>query len=401
MNTTSIDARSPNTAVTYAGLHLKHPVIAAAAGITATVDRMRRAEDAGAAAVCVKSLFENPIPRRGDPTPHMRIIRHGRGKSAFTLYSYEQAAHLDEHAYANLIRAAKGALDIPVIANIDCVSPEAWASYARLVQQAGADAVEVKSCPHGEHMMSGDELAAAVRHVKSLVGIPVIAKLPSQLTNPYRTALDIAAAGADALVMFNRLSGLDIDVETCRPIMHGSFAGHGGPYAIYYRLRWIAQVAPELSIPICGTGGVSTGEDVAKYILAGATCVQLATAAITEGYEAFGRIAREFAQWMERGGHAGVEAVRGLAARRILTIGQVSRQQTVRASIDPERCTACALCWRVCIYQAIEAPGEQAAASGGTGAVPDETYSYRVTAACRGCGLCEQLCPAGAIDIGG
>ena len=376
----------PDLGVQYAGLKLKSPIIAAAAGITATLDRMRRAEDAGAAAVCVKSLFENPVPRRGNPTPHMRVIRPGSSDRHFTLYSYEQASQLDEYEYAELIRRAKVALDIPVIANIDCASRSAWASYARLVEQAGADAVEVKSCPHGEHLMSGDELAAAVTHVKGLVGMPVIAKLPGQLTNPYRSALDIAAAGADALVMFNRFSGLDIDVETGRPTMHGGFAGHGGPWSIYYRLRWIAQVTPELAIPVCGTGGVTSGEDVAKYILAGACCVQVATAVIVEGYGAFGRIESELRAWMSRSGHRSLDEVRGVAARQVVGLAEVDRSQRVRADIDRRLCTACGLCRRICIYDGVDEPADQAAA-------------YQVNQACAGCGLCAELCPAAAISL--
>ena len=377
----------PDLSVNYAGLQLQHPIMAAAAGITATVDRMRRAEEAGASAVCVKSLFENPIPRRGDPTPHMRVIRHGRDPQSFTLYSYEQAAQMDEEEYADLILGAKSALGIPVIANIDCATPEAWARYATLVEQAGADAIEVKSCPHGEHLMTGDELSGAVRTVKELVSIPVIAKLPSQLTNPYQTALDIQAAGADALVMFNRLVGLDIDLDTLAPIMHGSFAGHGGPYAIYYRLRWIAQVFDELRIPICGTGGVSSGADAAKYVLAGATCIQLATAAIVEGYGAFGRIRDELAEWMECGGHRSLDDLRGVAAGRVLGLPDVGRQQTVRTVIDPDTCTLCGLCHRVCIYRGVDEPS------------PRTGDAYRINEQCQGCGLCEQLCPVGAISL--
>jgi len=377
----------PDLSVNYAGLRLQHPIMAASAGITATVDRMRRAEEAGASAVSVKSLFENPIPRRGDPTPHMRVIRHGRDPRSFTLYSYEQAAHMDEEAYADLILRAKAALDIPVIANIDCASPEAWARYATLVEHAGADAIEVKSCPHGEHLMTGDELSGAVRTVKGLVSIPVIAKLPSQLTNPYQSALDIQAAGADALVMFNRLVGLDIDLDTLAPIMHGGFAGHGGPHSIYYRLRWIAQVFDEMHIPICGTGGVSTGADAAKYVLAGATCVQLATAAIVEGCGAFGRIRDELAEWMDRNEHQCLGDLRGVAAGRVLGLPDVSRQQTVRAAIDPDTCTRCGLCHRVCIYEGVDEP------------TPGTGEAYRINDHCRGCGLCEQLCPVEAISL--
>ncbi len=377
----------PDMSVNYAGLELEHPVMAAAAGITGSVERMRRAEEAGASAVSVKSLFENPIPRRGDPTPHMRIIRHGRGRDAFTLYSYEQAAHMDAEEYADLISDAKSALRIPVIANIDCSTTEAWERYATMVEQAGADAIEVKSCPHGEHLMTGDELAAAVATVSELVSIPVIAKMPSQLTNPYFTARDIERNGADAVIMFNRLVGLDIDTETCAPVMHGGFAGHGGPYAIYYRLRWIAQTYPDISIPICGTGGVSTGEDVAKYILAGATAVQLATAAIVEGYGAFGRIVDEFAAWMTSHKHRDIAAVRGLATQKLLGIEEIDRSQRVRAEIRPDRCTSCGLCYRVCIYDAVdELPG-------------DPLSSYEIGEGCVGCGLCQQLCPAEAIFL--
>ncbi|MFW5897200.1 MAG: 4Fe-4S binding protein, partial [Bacillota bacterium] len=220
-----------------------------------------------------------------------------------------------------------------------------------------------------------------------LVSIPVIAKMPSQLTNPYTTALNLEQNGADAVIMFNRLVGLDIDTRSCAPVMHGGFAGHGGPYAIYYRLRWIAQTYPEISIPICGTGGVSTGEDVAKYILSGATAIQLATAAIVEGYAAFGRIVDEFAAWMERGSHADIESVRGLATQGILGIEEIDRSQTVRAAIRREKCTACGLCFRVCIYDAVsELAG-------------DPLPAYRIGERCVGCGLCEQLCPYDAITM--
>jgi len=379
----------PDISTTYAGLHIRTPLLAAAAGTTATVDRMRRAEEAGVGAICVKSLFESTIPRTGDPTPHMRVINPegGGGDGWYALYSYEQAAHMDEYEYAELIHRAKRALSIPVIANIDCASEEAQSAYAQLVQEAGADAIEVKSCPHGEHRMTGDELASAVAHVRSVVQIPVIAKMPAQLTNPYRTALDLQESGADALVMFNRFIGLDIDVDRARPVMHGGFAGHGGPWSIYYRLRWIAQAAPDLQVPVCGTGGAVSGRDLAKYILAGATCVQVATAAIMEGYGAFTRILREFGEWMREHDHPDLDSVRGLAAARVLDIDEVDRTQTVRAEIDPLVCLGCGQCSRVCLYGGVREPAGK------------EDWAYRIDDACRGCGLCVQICPIGASHL--
>ena len=111
----------------YATLTIKNPVIMASAGISADAVRMKRAEDAGVAAVVMKSLFENPIPRTGDPSPHMHVLRSQVGRlTAESFYSYEQASHFDEYRYAEEIARAKKHLRIPVIASLDCRTPEVW-----------------------------------------------------------------------------------------------------------------------------------------------------------------------------------------------------------------------------------------------------------------------------------
>lgn len=370
----------------YAGLALRNPLIIAPAGITGTVELVVRAEDAGAGAVVMKSLFENPIPRAGDPAPHMRLLERRIGHyRATTLYSYEQCSPFDEERYAEEIRRARERVDIPVIASLDCVTEEGWVRYARLMEEAGADGVEIKSCPHGLHQMSGEELTEATTIVRGATRLPVIPKLLPQDTNPLHTVLDLERAGADAVVMFNRFSGLDIDLESERPIMHGGYAGHGGPWSIYYCLRWVATAYPHLSIPISGSGGVWEGSDFVKCILAGATTVQVCTAVVLQGYDLVSRLLRGLQRWMEEKEYASVDEFRGRAAERVLGLREIDRRRLLRAEIDIGTCTACDLCHRVCIYFAIEAEPEY----------------HVITEECVGCGLCGEVCPVGAIAMVG
>lgn len=370
----------------YAGLTLRNPLIIAPAGITGTAELVLRAEDAGAGAVVMKSLFENPIPRSGDPSPHMRLIERRIGRYwATTFYSYEQCSPFDEFRYAEEIRRAKEGVEIPVIASLDCVTEEGWVRYARLIEQAGADAVEIKSCPHGLHQMSGEELTEATSIVREVSQLPVIPKLLPQNTNPLHTVLDLERAGADGVVMFNRFSGVDIDLDAERPIMHRGYAGHGGPWSIYYCLRWIATTYPHLCIPISGSGGVWEGSDLVKYILAGATTVQACSAVCLQGYEIVPKLLRGLREWMERKGYSSPAEFRGRAAERVLGLEEIDRRRLLRAGIDAGTCTGCDLCRRVCIYFGIEAEPE-----------------YHVIAEkCVGCGLCREVCPVGAIEMVG
>lgn len=367
----------------YATLQIKNPIVVASAGITAQTDRMKRAEDAGAAAVVMKSLFENPIPRSGDPSPHMRVIRRKMGPlSGDSFYSYEQASHLDEYAYAEEVAKAKRSLEIPVIANLDCRSPQAWEKYARLVAQAGADAVEVKMCPHGES--HGDfGLPEIVKLVKSTVKIPVVAKLLPQMDDPISTYIAVSALGADGVIMFNRLSGLDIDVEKLAPVMHESIAGFGGAWYIHYCLRWIAACYGRASAPICGSGGVGSGDDVIKYLLAGATAAELATLVILEGYSAITRVLAQIEEWMQRKQVRCLMDVVGTAAKKVRTLEQVDRKSMLLARIDPSKCIMCGKCQNCCFRLAVD-KAEQ---------------SYQVNDRCEGCGLCLNVCDANALSL--
>ena len=142
-------------ATTYVDLKLRSPIIAGSAGITETVERMKKTQDNGAGAVVMKSLFEDEISRTS-PTPRFKLIDYGKGlknnksKNGFSLYSYEQGSEWGLERYAEEVSKAKKELDIPIIASINCISEKGWIFYAKRIEKAGADALEINlSCPHG------------------------------------------------------------------------------------------------------------------------------------------------------------------------------------------------------------------------------------------------------------
>jgi dihydroorotate dehydrogenase (fumarate) len=379
----------PDLSVNCCGLTLRNPIVAAAAGTTETADRLKRCEDVGCGAAIIKSYFQYE-PARHSPTPRFTVIRDRLGRDrSFALYSFEQANIFGLDEFAGQIALAKQSCEMPIIASLNCNTEERWQESAKLVEQAGADAIELNvSCPHGTHIMSHADMMAemtrALRAVKDSVSIPAIPKVSPQLSQPGAVAQALAEAGADALTLFNRFTGLDIDLETEQPIMHGGYAGHGGPWSIHYTLRWISDISPKLPVPILASGGVSDGADVAKLILVGATLVQTCTAIVMEGYGVVGKLLSGLTDFMDQKGYATLADFRGKACNCIKGNDDVDRVKRLVAQIDEKKCINCGLCGRVCIYDAPVAG----------------TKAYSIPAeACDGCGLCPQLCPANAITM--
>lgn len=380
----------PSLETTYAGLSLKNPFLAASAGTTKDVEHAKRAEDGGFAAVVLKSVQEEAI-HRNNPFPRFAVLKNGiPGYSSYTFYSYEQAYEGGIEEYAEEVRQTKESLDIPVIASLNCVNPETWLTYAQLVEEAGPDLIEiVPSCPIGVFLRQGRDLEDTAldvtRQLKQKIKTPIAVKLSLQLTNPVSLAYALEEAGVDAVVLFNRLTGLEIDLETMTPILHGGVAGHGGPWILQAHLRWVAEAARRLKVPVSATGGVTRWEDAAKYILAGANNVQVCTAVYLKGYSVVQGMCEGLSEYLDRHRLDRLDDLRGLAARRQLPLEQVDRSFRKTARVAQDRCNGCQLCLPVCMYDALSlTAGDKASVE-----------AHR----CDGCGLCAQVCPRGAITF--
>ena len=220
-----------------------------------------------------------------------------------------------------------------------------WLPYIETIQEA-ADAIEVNiSCPHGSVTFEGHQVEQTIlRIAQAIMGVahvPIIVKLSGQLSQPLALVRDLEESGVNGVTMFNRFTGLDIDIETQQPILHGGYAGHGGPWAIQYAMRWISAVAPQTRLPISASGGVAHADDVVKYLLAGAQTVQTCTAIYMDGYEALEQLNRGLEAYMERKGHETLDAFRGLICGRIKDMHQVDRRPHVQAHIESRGTPPC------------------------------------------------------------
>jgi dihydroorotate dehydrogenase (fumarate) len=328
----------PDISTKYVGLTLRSPIIAASAGTTKDAERILRAEENGAGAAVMKSLFEVEVSRTS-PTPRFKVLHHKLGRHrTFTLYSYEQASEWGPEEHAEEVRRIKEKVSIPLIVSVACITEPAWQRYSRMMEEAGADALELNvSCPHGSITFYGGaierKMLDAVRIVRDSVRIPIVVKLSPQLTSPIAMVGELERIGVNGVTLFNRMTGIEIDVETEQPIMHRSYAGHGGPWAIQYPLRWISEISPQVNMDISASGGVSSAEDVIKYLLAGATTVQTCTAIVMNGYDVIRELNRGLEAFMERKGYEKLDDFRGKVCSRILDGKNVDRRQKVKARI--------------------------------------------------------------------
>lgn len=374
--------------VEFSGMKLKNPLIAASAGTTKDALHCRQAQDAGFGAVILKSIQEEAV-NRYNPFPRMAVIRNGiPGYHADTFMTYEQAFEGDIKEYCDEIKKAKDMLEIPVIASLNCAREETWAEYAAECEKAGADAIEVvPSCPVGAFVREAVEFypiaSKAVRDVREVVKVPVGLKMTQQMANPVVCAGNLEKDGADWLTMFNRSVGFEVDIETMEPIMHKGFCGHGGPWVVQSVMHWIAASYPHVKCPISATGGVTNYEDVIRYLLSGASNVQIATLIYMKGFDEVRKILEQMEQYLEEHFVENVTDIIGVAAKKVLPLDQADRSRRYFAQVDYEKCVGCKKCFPVCIYGAISNDGK---------------HPVIDSEKCDGCGLCSQICSR-AIDM--
>lgn len=301
----------------YMGLALRNPLVASASPLSRTVDGVRRLVDGGVAAVVLHSLFEEQLLREGEQ--NARLVDAGADSFAESL-SYFPDAVGDESGsrrYLSLVERAAAAVDVPVIASLNGVTPGSWARHAAAMQAAGAAALELNiyHLPGGPHLSGRDveqRHVDVVMRVREAVSVPVAVKLSPYFSSPGEMALRLDEAGADALVLFNRFLQPDIDPETLTVVPS---VGLSSPAEARLPRTWIALLRGRVRAALAASTGVEAAADVAAYLLAGADVVMTASALLRHGPDHAAVLLDGLSAWMSRKGFSSVGQYRGLLAQ--------------------------------------------------------------------------------------
>jgi len=299
----------------YLGLSLKNPLIASAAPGNAQLDHLRRLEDAGAAAVVLPSLFQEQI--EADEALEELILgrmAHNSPEASSYLPTAAGPYGVGSDAYLDLIRRAHEALAIPVIASLNGATEAGWTEYAQLMAQAGAQAIELNIyfVPI-DLTLSGQEVedryAGIVAGARRGVAIPLSVKLSPHVSALGNLAQRLHASGASGLVLFNRLTQPDYDLATLR-LTHGVHLST--PSEMPLPLLWISLLAGRTGLSLAGSTGVNSGDDIVKYLLAGADAVMTTSAVLRHGAGHLTRMLDDLRAWLELREFNSVADMRGL-----------------------------------------------------------------------------------------
>lgn len=305
-----------NLSTRFMGLELPTPIIVSSSGLTRTVERVRLCAEAGAGAVVLKSLFEEQIRAEVDVLMDSgeTAYQHPEALDYITRYGEQDAVD----SYLQLIRDAKTTVDIPVIASVHCVSADSWTDFARRIEDAGADALELNlfllpSDPRRngrEYEQLTFDIADAV---KAKVGIPVALKIGPHFSGMLQMLLNLSRSGIDGLVLFNRFFQLDFDIEKFTVVPAKIFSH---PEEITLPLRWISILSWRSGCDLAASTGVHDGAGVIKQLLAGAAAVQVCSALYQQGIRHVGAMVDEVRAWMERHNFAAVDEFRGRMSQK-------------------------------------------------------------------------------------
>ena len=304
-------------ATEYLGLKLPTPLVLASSALSNRVDNLEMAEGHGAGAVVLRSLFEEQIEAANSALEE----ELSRGaESSPEARTYFPPQRVGPHEYLSLVERAKKALRIPVIASVNCCAAGSWTGYARDIEQAGADAIEVNLyAVEADPAVSSADVEARyldiVRGVRAAVRVPIAVKLSPWFTSLAHFAARLDEAGANGLVLFNRFLQPDISLEklTATPTMTLSH-----PSEALLPLRWIALLHGRVKADLAATTGVYDAQGVLKQLLAGAKVVQLASTLVKNGIPHLGKIAAGLEDWLDKRGFGAVEAARGAVSQKAL-----------------------------------------------------------------------------------
>jgi dihydroorotate dehydrogenase (fumarate) len=300
-------------ATTYLTLRLQHPFMIGASPLADHLDTAKRLEDGGASAIVIRSLFEEQITRA--QTGRIGHMDPAEPEFARLLDAFppDDRYAFGPEEYLEHIRRLKSALGVPVIASLNGLTTHAWLAFAKHIEQAGADALELNlyqlvADPARSSLAVESEIRDMVGTLKRTLRMPLAVKLPVFLTAPAHFARELDGAGADGLILFNRVYHPVIDIETSTLRPHVELSSRT---ELLTRLAWLPILRGLVKASLAVSGGVDTPEDGIRAILAGADAVQMVSAIVRRGEQHFGVMRDGLAEWLERKGFRSVGEARG------------------------------------------------------------------------------------------
>ncbi len=320
-----------NIETKYMGLALSSPVIVGSSGLTNSLDNIKEFAARGAGAVVLKSLFEEQIRLEIAHTSAHDITANYYPEAQDYITNYSRNHRVEE--YLKLIRDAKKAVNIPIIASINCTSAEEWTSFARKIEEAGADALELNIFVMPSDPTHGGEqnekmYFTILEEVKKLITIPIALKISYYFSGLAKTALKLSWAGAKGIVLFNRFYSPDINIDTMKVVATNVFST---PDEISTSLRWVAVLSDRLYCDICASTGVHDSSGLIKQLLAGAKAVQIASTLYKNGFDRINEMNGGLSKWMDKHGFAKTEDFIGkMSFKKVENPGAYERVQFMK-----------------------------------------------------------------------
>jgi dihydroorotate dehydrogenase (fumarate) len=303
---------------TYLGMKLKNPLVASASPLTEKLDNVRRLEDAGAAAIVMHSLFEEQINLESEILDEFLWQGTESFAESLTYFPDMTNYNLGPEGYLEHLRKAKEAVHIPVIASLNGVSTGGWIEYAKKMEQAGADALELNIffLPTDPEM-SGEEVeriyVELASNVRASVSIPVAVKFGVYFSSIAHLARKMDDAGVAGLVMFNRFYQPDFDLENLEVVPNLILSS---PYDLLIRLHWVAILSGHVRADMAVTGGVHSALDALKAMMAGARVAMMTSALLRHGIEHMAKVRADLQSWMEEHEYESIRQMQGSMSQR-------------------------------------------------------------------------------------
>jgi dihydroorotate dehydrogenase (fumarate) len=293
-----------NLSTSYMGLKLRNPIIAGSSGLTNSVENIQKIYEYGAGAIVLKSLFEEQINYAVNKTFHQSENNYSYPEAMDYISHYTRENDLER--YLKLIRESKSRVSIPIIASINCVSSSEWITFAKNIEDAGADGLELnifilpsdprRKAEHHEQVYF-EILQTVIKQVK----IPVAAKISYYFSGLTNMALQLSWTGISGMVLFNRFFSPDIDIDNFE-VTNGSVFSTPGEMSL--SLRWVALLSDKIQCDLAASTGIHNGEAVIKQLLAGAKAVQVASVLYQNGFEQINLMNKTIEEWMDKHGFA-------------------------------------------------------------------------------------------------